>query len=345
MVGRRQPRALVKGSVLRWARESIHLTIEAAAKRLKLEPEVLRAWESEQAAPSIPQLRKLADVYKRPLIVFYLPEPPKGFDAMRDFRRPDPSQGREPSPELSLELRRMHELRDAAQDLAAQLGEEPPHWAVGATLSSDPASIARSARASLGVVIEQQRKWRDSYQALRAWRDALENAGILVLHAEGRCGDFLGAEGPDRRGRIEAFCNAFVAELLVPGETLLEHVVLTKHGRSLRWTDTELKTLARDFSVSEEVVLRRLLELGRASEAFYRDKRTQLASRRSVEPSSGGDPYRTQVARLGRMFIRLVFSGLSERQLSNVDAATLLGVKVSNFAKLQDRAIEGVATA
>jgi transcriptional regulator with XRE-family HTH domain len=88
MAGRKQPRALVKGSVLQWARESLNLSIEAAAKRVKLDPDVLRAWEAEQEAPSVPQLRKLADAYKRPLIVFYLPEPPKGFDAMRDFRRP-----------------------------------------------------------------------------------------------------------------------------------------------------------------------------------------------------------------------------------------------------------------
>ena len=392
MAGRKQPRALVKGSVLRWARESLNLTIEAAAKRLKLGPDVLRAWEAEQQAPSVPQLRKLADAYKRPLIVFYLPEPPKGFDAMRDFRRAVPEQARRPSPQLALEIRRMHELRDAAQDLAASIGEPIPRWEVGATLGSDPAAAARTARDRLGIPVEQQRKWRDSYKALRAWRDALEAAGTLVfqlrgiesdeargfsiaaevlpaiaingkdapngriftlmhelghlvLHADGRCGDILDDEGSDERGRIEAFCNAFAAELLLPRQALLEHSVLREHGRSPRWSLAELETLARDFSVSEEVVVRRLLELGRASEAFYREQRARLAGRLWNTQTGGGDPYRSQVARLGRTFIRLVFSGLSERQLSSVDAATLLGVKVSNFAKLQDEAFDGMATA
>lgn len=37
--------------------------------------------------PTIAQLRKAAEVYKRSLAVFFLSEPPEGFDTLRDFRR------------------------------------------------------------------------------------------------------------------------------------------------------------------------------------------------------------------------------------------------------------------
>ena len=49
----------------------------------------MKGWKAGggEAHPSIPQLKKLAGVYKRPLSVFFLPEPPSDFMALRDFRR------------------------------------------------------------------------------------------------------------------------------------------------------------------------------------------------------------------------------------------------------------------
>jgi transcriptional regulator with XRE-family HTH domain len=81
--------ALVEPEVLRWARESIGLTPLAAARKIGLSDETLvDQWEAGSAAPSIPQLREAARVYKRPLAVFFLSRPPDGsFDVMHDFRR------------------------------------------------------------------------------------------------------------------------------------------------------------------------------------------------------------------------------------------------------------------
>ena len=81
--------ALVEPAVLRWARESIGLTPLAAARKIGLSDETLvEQWEAGSAAPSIPQLREAARVYKRPLAVFFLSLPPDGnFDVMHDFRR------------------------------------------------------------------------------------------------------------------------------------------------------------------------------------------------------------------------------------------------------------------
>jgi transcriptional regulator with XRE-family HTH domain len=56
--------ALVKPELLRWGRETAGLTIEAAAKKITVTPERLLSWENGDARPSIPQLRKMADVYR-----------------------------------------------------------------------------------------------------------------------------------------------------------------------------------------------------------------------------------------------------------------------------------------
>jgi transcriptional regulator with XRE-family HTH domain len=73
--------------VLRWARESIGLVPVAAARKIGVPDGRVAEWEAGTAMPTIAQLRKAADVYKRPLGVFFLPEPLVDFDTMRDFRR------------------------------------------------------------------------------------------------------------------------------------------------------------------------------------------------------------------------------------------------------------------
>jgi len=73
--------SLVKPKLLVWARESVGLSLTGAAERTKFDVETLRAWESDDldTTPSIAQLRKLGEAYKRPIAVFFLSEPPQGF--------------------------------------------------------------------------------------------------------------------------------------------------------------------------------------------------------------------------------------------------------------------------
>ena len=75
--------ALVKPALLVWARERSGLKLEQVAQKLKLDPGLVSGWESGAERPTIPQVRRLGEIYKRPLAVFFLPEPPQGFRAMK----------------------------------------------------------------------------------------------------------------------------------------------------------------------------------------------------------------------------------------------------------------------
>ena len=77
--------ALVKPALLVWARQRSGVAIEEAAAKLKIETALLRAWENSESEerPTIAQVRKLGEIYKRPLAVFFLQEPPRGFRAMK----------------------------------------------------------------------------------------------------------------------------------------------------------------------------------------------------------------------------------------------------------------------
>ena len=68
----------VNRKILTWARERSGLSIAQVAKATGRAAEEIEAWESDSpAAPTYAQLETLAyDVYKRPIALFFFPEPP-----------------------------------------------------------------------------------------------------------------------------------------------------------------------------------------------------------------------------------------------------------------------------
>ena len=75
--------ALVKPTLLEWARERSGFSLGEASAKMKIDAALLRAWEDGTDRPSIAQVRKLGEIYRRPLAVFFLPQPPLGFRAMK----------------------------------------------------------------------------------------------------------------------------------------------------------------------------------------------------------------------------------------------------------------------
>lgn len=83
----------VNPRVLAWARETAGLTREKAAKKIQLGPargmepaDRITALETGAAQPTRPMLVRMAKGYRRPLIAFYLEEPPRAIEVGTDFR-------------------------------------------------------------------------------------------------------------------------------------------------------------------------------------------------------------------------------------------------------------------
>lgn len=74
-------------AVLAWARRGAGVPEHHAAKRAGVPVERLLEWERGDSHPSIAQLRALAELYKRPLAVFFFDSVPKDFSVMKSFRR------------------------------------------------------------------------------------------------------------------------------------------------------------------------------------------------------------------------------------------------------------------
>ena len=173
--------ALVKPALLVWARESAGLCLEEAAVKTEVEPETLTRWEAGEQRPTIPQVRKLGEVYKRPLAVFFLPEPPTTFMAQREFRRLPGIVPQHESPDLRLALRTALFRREAALELYEELGERPVEFTAVTRPQTDPESVGQRIRNLLGVTWSAQLNWVSDYAALDGWRSTIERQGVLVF--------------------------------------------------------------------------------------------------------------------------------------------------------------------
>jgi Zn-dependent peptidase ImmA (M78 family) len=258
-------------TVLIWARKTAGMAVEVAAHKAIVKVEQLSSWENGTARPSIPQLRKLASIYHRPLATFYLPEPPIRFQVMHDFRRLSTENlPPESSPKLAYEIRRAYDRREWTLELMEDIDESPPAFEATATTKDDVEQAASRLREAIGVSMAQQSSWRIDSEAFKQWRLLLEHAGILTLQAtdlqlkEARGFSISLKPMPvvvvnikdAPRGRIftllhetthvmlneggicdlhdadaEAFCNRVAGAALFPREALLSTTTLRQHGK------------------------------------------------------------------------------------------------------------------
>jgi len=175
--------ALVEPALLRWARKTAGLDIPTVAKRLQETEERLRAWESGTESPTIAKMRRLSGIYKRPLAVFYLPEPPTGFSALKDFRRLPQGHPKSYSAKLLYLIRRAQERQQWIVDVLEEQDQEAVPWVATSRVDEPPEAVAGRLRSLLDVTVTEQRSWRNAADARRNWIRRCEAIGTFVFQS------------------------------------------------------------------------------------------------------------------------------------------------------------------
>lgn len=149
--------------------------------------EEIEAWESGgEAAPTYPQLENLAyRVYKRPIALFFFPEPPEEKDPHHSFRTLPDFEIDDLSADTRFKIRHaralqlsLYELNPGGKNPAAERIFDDLHI----KSPTNHVSIAAQTREYLGLTIEDQRiGWKDETAALKAWRDAIEEKGVFIF--------------------------------------------------------------------------------------------------------------------------------------------------------------------
>jgi Zn-dependent peptidase ImmA (M78 family) len=144
------------------------------------------------------------------------------------------------------------------------------------------------------------------------------------------------AQSPDERA--EAYCNRVAGAILVPRDALLTHPRLARVGEPRDWDDEEIQELADHFAVSREAIVRRLVIVGRATEAFYDRKReaylVQYRAREAKAREGFAPLFRVIVRDNGRQYTRLVLDALDREQFTLADVSDYLGVRIKHLEKI-----------
>ncbi|HVS86044.1 MAG TPA: ImmA/IrrE family metallo-endopeptidase [Gaiellaceae bacterium] len=369
------PPAVVTPSALRWARESIGYTLEEAAGHLHITPRLL--WLAEEGIDylTMRQAEAAARLYERPLAALFLPEPPKEEPQEAQFRRlpgaPEPPW----PPSMRSLVRRVAERQTEAVELLDLL-DEPPAWpAVEVSPDDDAGVFGARVRDLLGVDLAEQYHWRDGYTALRAWVDAIEALGILVVqdgtvpidlmrgfaathdvvpvivlntNDDPRARAFTAVhelahlfrrdDGPSSF-EVEDWCSQFAGAVIAPPAAFRADFANAREHDLLATVDA----LALQYSLTPLASAVRVARLGLAPQAEVDETIRRIRRRPQRLPSEGGNYYRTMLGRNSPAFVQLVFAALDSQAITYPLASGLLRVKVNNFAKFRDYAAQRMA--
>ena len=170
-------------AVAKWARESAGFTEEEAARKIGRSPDEITRWESGELRPSMSQIRKASEVYKRPLAVFFLPEPPQDFATLRDFRRLPADVPKEYSSNLRFLIRQTRARQEWLRDFLESESRPPLDFIGSARPSDNPVALAQRIRQTIGVAPDDIQACRTREDALQLWLSRSEMTGVFVFRA------------------------------------------------------------------------------------------------------------------------------------------------------------------
>jgi len=160
----------------------------------------------------------------------------------------------------------------------------------------------------------------------------------LMLGATGMSNLRISRRPGNQEQRVEQFCNYAAGEVLIPRQDLLTHSMVQNVRGTEDWPDAVIAQIAKEFGVSREVVVRRLLILGKTSEAFYRRKRQEYTSERVVRGRSSGGPIPMSqriVRAIGQPFARLALSAYHREAITGSELAELLGARLKHLRAVE----------
>jgi Zn-dependent peptidase ImmA (M78 family)/transcriptional regulator with XRE-family HTH domain len=176
----------IQPKILVWARETAGLSLEEAAHAIDLRaargssgPERLAMMEAGHEEPSRALLLKMSKAYRRPLLVFYLAEPPKTEDRGEDFRTlPDAERQ---SPELDALVRDIKVRQGIIKSVIEDADPVPVDF-IGTIKGPIPtAEMAARIAKRLDFSIDEFRACKTADDAFAYLRGKIEAAGVFVL--------------------------------------------------------------------------------------------------------------------------------------------------------------------
>ena len=166
-------KAYITPKVLQWARESARMPIEIAAAKVSVSVTRLKEWEEGTDQPTIKQAQTLAKAYKRPFALFFLPEIPRDFQPLQDFR----TKGAKELTTSSIFIIREIQLKQSwMSDVYSENNEKPLPFVGRFSITDDPVKVANDILKELKIHPESY----NSDNPIKEWINAAESKGIFI---------------------------------------------------------------------------------------------------------------------------------------------------------------------
>ena len=166
-------KAYITPKVLKWARESARMSEDTAASKVSVPIEKLLEWEEGSSQPTINQAEKLAKAYKRPFALFFLPDIPRDFQPLQDFRR----NSAKPIGTASVFIIREIQQKQAwIKELLEENKDKPLPFVGRFTVNSNPKEVATDILRTLEINLAKYL----TGNVIKEWIDKAELKGIFI---------------------------------------------------------------------------------------------------------------------------------------------------------------------
>lgn len=166
-------KANITPNVLKWARESARMTEETAAAKVSVTSDKLKEWEEGVSQPTIRQAQTLAKAYKRSFALFFLPEIPRDFQPLQDFRK---SGSKELTTSSIFIIREIQQKQAWISDVYSDNNEEKLSFVGQFSIKDNPQVVANNILSTLKINPAIYK----TENPIREWIDAAETNGIFV---------------------------------------------------------------------------------------------------------------------------------------------------------------------
>jgi len=145
---------------------------------------VVQDWEDGNASPTYLQLEKLAyEIFKRPLALFFFPEPPEEETPRQSFRTLPQQEIDLLKPKLLYLIRKAMVFRENLKELFDYVNPAKKKIYIDFEIkrSDSVSNVAIEVRNYFGISLNEQYALKSTEDALKYWRNLLEEHGVFIF--------------------------------------------------------------------------------------------------------------------------------------------------------------------
>lgn len=172
---------IIKGEMIKWARERARLSQNDLAEKLNVNPERVLQWESGETSISVTKAKALSKISSTPYGVLFADNPPEEKIPIPDFRTHRSANLINPSPELLETINDAKLKQEWYREYLVSEDYEPLDYIGKYNTGFDPEFIAGELKDILSIDETEYFKCHDWETALRYLINKTEDAGITVI--------------------------------------------------------------------------------------------------------------------------------------------------------------------